>query len=90
MEGFGVPKHIVGFVLPTGYSFNLIGSTLYLSLASIFIAQAADVHMSVGTQLSMMLTLMLMSKGTAGVPRAALVILAGTLGTFRLPQEGII
>jgi proton glutamate symport protein len=89
MERFGVPKHIVGFVLPTGYSFNLTGSTLYLSLASIFIAQAADVHMSSGTQISMMLTLMLMSKGTAGVPRAALVILAGTLGTFQLPQEGI-
>src|SRR5439155_17619468 len=77
------------FVLPTGYSFNLIGSTLYLSLASIFIAQAADVRMSAGTQISMMLTLMLMSKGTAGVPRAALVILAGTLGSFHLPQEGI-
>jgi proton glutamate symport protein len=89
MERFGVPKHIVGFVLPTGYSFNLTGSTLYLSLASVFIAQAADVQMSVGTQISMMLTLMLMSKGTAGVPRAALVILAGTLGTFQLPQEGI-
>jgi proton glutamate symport protein len=89
MERFGVPKHIVGFVLPTGYSFNLTGSTLYLSLASIFIAQAADVHISVGTQISMMLTLMLMSKGTAGVPRAALVILAGTLGAFQLPQEGI-
>lgn len=89
MERFGVPKHIVGFVLPTGYSFNLIGSTLYLSLASIFITQAADIHMSVWAQVSMMLTLMLMSKGTAGVPRAALVILAGALGTFRLPQEGI-
>jgi proton glutamate symport protein len=89
MERFGVPKHIVGFVLPTGYTFNLTGSTLYLSLASVFIAQAADVHMSLGTQISMMLTLMLMSKGTAGVPRAALVILAGTLGTFQLPQEGI-
>jgi proton glutamate symport protein len=89
MERFGVPKHIVGFVLPTAYSFNLTGSTLYLSLASMFIAQAADVHMSAGTQIRMMLTLMLMSKGTAGVPRAALVILAGTLGTFQLPQEGI-
>jgi Na+/H+-dicarboxylate symporter len=89
MERFGVPKHIVGFVLPTGYSFNLTGSSLYLSLASIFIAQAADVRMSLGTQLSMMLTLMLMSKGTAGVPRAALVILAGALGAFQLPQEGI-
>ncbi len=89
MERFGIPKHIVGFVLPTGYSFNLIGSTLYLSLAAMFIAQAADVHMPIGTQISMMLTLMLMSKGTAGVPRGALVILAGALTSFQLPQEGI-
>ncbi len=89
MERFGVPKHIVGFVLPTGYSFNLTGTTLYLSLASIFIAQAAGVHMPIGTQITMMLTLMLTSKGAAGVPRAALVLLAGTLSTFQLPQEGI-
>lgn len=89
MEKFGVPKHIVGFVLPTGYSFNLDGTTLYLSLASIFIAQAAGVNMPLGTQLVMMLTLMLTSKGVAGVPRASLVILAGTLGTFGLPLEGI-
>jgi proton glutamate symport protein len=89
MERFGVPKHIVGFVLPTGYSFNLDGSTLYLSLASIFIAQAAGVHLSLGTQITMMLTLMLTSKGVAAVPRASLVILAGTLGTFHLPLEGI-
>ncbi|MBC8165610.1 MAG: dicarboxylate/amino acid:cation symporter [Bryobacteraceae bacterium] len=89
MEKFGVPKHIVGFVLPTGYSFNLDGTTLYLSLASIFVAQAAGIHMPFGTQLLMMLTLMLTSKGVAGVPRASLVILAGTLGTFGLPIEGI-
>lgn len=89
MERFGVPKHIVGFVLPTGYSFNLDGSTLYLSLASVFIAQAAGVHMPLGTQITMMLTLMLTSKGVAAVPRASLVILAGTLGTFQLPLEGI-
>ncbi len=89
MERFGVPKHIVGFVLPTGYSFNLDGSTLYLSLASVFVAQAAGVHMSLGTQIMMMLTLMLTSKGVAAVPRASLVILAGTLGTFHLPLEGI-
>lgn len=89
MERFGVPKHIVGFVLPTGYSFNLDGSTLYLSLASIFIAQAAGVHMPLGTQITMMLTLMLTSKGVAGIPRASLVILAGTLATFQLPLEGI-
>jgi len=89
MERFGVPKHIVAFVLPTGYSFNLDGSTLYLSLAAMFVAQAAGVHVPFGTQLIMMLTLMLTSKGAAGVPRASLVILAGTLATFNLPVEGI-
>ncbi|HEY3458992.1 MAG TPA: cation:dicarboxylase symporter family transporter [Bryobacteraceae bacterium] len=89
MERLGIPKHIVGFVLPTGYSFNLDGSTLYLSLASVFVAQAAGVHMPLGTQITMMLTLMLTSKGVAAVPRASLVILAGTLGTFNLPLEGI-
>jgi proton glutamate symport protein len=89
MEQFGVPKHIVAFVIPTGYSFNLDGSTLYLSLASVFVAQAAGVHLSLGQQLLMMLTLMLTSKGVAGVPRAALVILAGTLSTFHLPMEGV-
>jgi len=87
MESFGVPKHIVGFVIPTGYSFNLDGTTLYLSMASMFVAQAAGVHMSPGEQIVMMLTLMLTSKGVAGVPRAALVILAGTLTTFKLPVE---
>ncbi|MEO7146069.1 MAG: cation:dicarboxylase symporter family transporter [Bryobacteraceae bacterium] len=89
MEQFGVPKHIVAFVLPTGYSFNLTGTTLYLSLASVFVAQAAGIPFSFGQQLVMMLTLMLTSKGVAGVPRAALVILAGTLATFGLPVEGI-
>ena len=89
MERFGVPKHIVAFVIPTGYSFNLDGSTLYLSLASVFVAQAAGVDLSLGQQLLMMLTLMLTSKGVAGVPRAALVILAGTLSTFHLPMEGV-
>jgi proton glutamate symport protein len=89
MEQFGVPRHIVAFVLPTGYSFNLDGSTLYLSLASVFIAQAAGVDLTLGQQLLMMLTLMLTSKGVAGVPRAALVILAGTLASFRLPMEGV-
>jgi len=88
MEQFGVPKHIVGFVIPTGYSFNLVGSALYLSLAAVFVAQAAGVNLSFGDQLLMMLTLMLASKGVAGVPRAALVILAGTLSTFHLPMEG--
>jgi proton glutamate symport protein len=89
MEQFGVPKHIVGFVIPTGYSFNLVGSALYLSLASVFVAQAAGMHLTIGEQLAMMLTLMLTSKGVAGVPRAALVILAGTLATFKLPMEGV-
>ena len=89
MEAFGVPKHIVGFVLPTGYSFNLDGSTLYLSLASIFIAQAAGIQMPWTQQVMMMLTLMLTSKGVAAVPRASLVILAGTVAAFSLPLEGI-
>jgi proton glutamate symport protein len=84
MERFGVPKNIVGFVLPTGYSFNLDGSTLYLSLASVFVAQLAAVPMTLGQQLMLMLT----SKGVAGVPRAALVVLAATLTQFGLPLEG--
>jgi proton glutamate symport protein len=89
MEKFGVPEHIVSFVIPAGYSFNLDGSTLYLSLASVFVAQAAGVEMPLSQQLLMLLTLMLTSKGVAGVPRASLVILAGTLATFQLPVEGI-
>ncbi len=89
MVQFGVPKRIVSFVLPTGYSFNLDGSTLYLAVASVFVAQAAGVHLSLGQQLLMMLTLMLTSKGVAAVPRASLVILAGTLVSFGLPLEGV-
>jgi proton glutamate symport protein len=89
MEEFGVPRRIVSFVLPTGYSFNLDGSTLYLSLAAIFVAQAAGIELSIQTQVLMMLTLMLTSKGVAGVPRASLVILAGTLSSFGLPLEGV-
>jgi proton glutamate symport protein len=89
MERFGVPKHIVSFVLPTGYSFNLDGTTLYLSLASVFVAQAAGVEMSFGQQLVMMLTLMLTSKGVAAVPRASMVVLSGTLASFNLPLEGV-
>lgn len=88
MERFGVPKNIVGFVLPTGYSFNLDGTTLYLSLCSVFVAQLAGIDLSIGQQLVMMLTLMLTSKGVAGVPRAALVVLTATLTTFGLPLEG--
>ncbi|HZR26311.1 MAG TPA: cation:dicarboxylase symporter family transporter [Vicinamibacterales bacterium] len=88
MEEFGVPKNIVGFVLPTGYSFNLTGTTMYLSLTSIFVAQLAGVPMTLRDQLVMMLTLMLTSKGVAGVPRAALVVLTATLTQFGLPLEG--
>jgi proton glutamate symport protein len=90
MERLGVPRRIVGFVLPTGYSFNLDGTTLYLSLASIFVAQAAGVHLTFPQQLVMLFTLMLTSKGVAGVPRASLVILLGTLASFNLPVEGVI
>jgi proton glutamate symport protein len=90
MERLGVPRRIVGFVLPTGYSFNLDGTTLYLALASIFVAQAAGVHLTWTQQIIMLLTLMLTSKGVAGVPRASLVILLGTLASFNLPAEGVI
>ena len=89
MTEFGVPKRIVSFVLPTGYSFNLDGSTLYLAIASVFVAQAAGVDMTLGQQLMMMLTLMLTTKGIAAVPRASLVILSGTLASFGLPLEGV-
>jgi proton glutamate symport protein len=85
MEQFGVPRKIVAFVIPTGYSFNLDGTTLYLSLAAIFVAQAAGIHLSFAKQLLLMVTLMLTSKGVAGVPRAALVILLGTVSGFGLP-----
>jgi proton glutamate symport protein len=89
MEAFGVPRRIVAFVIPAGYSFNLAGSTLYLAVASIFVAQAAGVPLSLGQQLLMMLTLMLTSKGIAGVPRATLVVLLATAATFHLPLEPI-
>src|SRR6185436_16290616 len=89
MEALGCPRRIVSFVLPLGYTFNLDGTTLYLSLASIFVAQAAGVHLTIGQQITMMLTLMLTSKGVAGVPRASLVILAGTLASYNLPVEGV-
>ena len=89
MEKFGVPRRIVAFVMPTGYSFNLDGTTLYLSMASVFVAQAAGVDLSIGQQIIMMLTLMLTSKGVAAVPRASLVILSGTLASFGLPLEGV-
>ncbi|MEO7120441.1 MAG: cation:dicarboxylase symporter family transporter [Ginsengibacter sp.] len=85
MEKFGVPRKIVSFVIPTGYTFNLDGTTLYLSLASVFVAQAAGIEMSLGTQVVMGLTLILTSKGVAGVPRASLIILLGTVSSFGLP-----
>jgi len=89
MEALGVPRRIVAFVIPAGYSFNLAGSTVYLAVASIFVAQAAGIHLSLGQQLLMMVTLMLTSKGIAGVPRAMLVVLLATAATFHLPPEPI-
>jgi proton glutamate symport protein len=89
MEALGVPRRIVSFVIPAGYSFNLDGSTLYLAIASIFVAQAAGIHLTWGLQLLMMGTLILTSKGVAGVPRAVLVVLLATAATFRLPTEPI-
>jgi len=90
MEALGVPRRIVAFVMPTGYSFNLDGSTLYLSVGLIFVAQASGISLTLGQQLLMMLTLMLTSKGVAGVPRASLVILMGTVASFNLPTEAAI
>jgi proton glutamate symport protein len=89
MIEFGAPRRIVAFVMPTGYSFNLDGSTLYLGVASLFVAQAAGVELTLGTQLQMMLTLLITSKGIAAVPRASLVVLSATLTAFGLPLEGI-
>lgn len=89
MEGLGVSREVVAFVMPTGYSFNLDGSTLYLSLAAIFVAQVAGIHLSLGQQLLLMFTLMLTSKGVAGVSRASLIILLGTVGSFGLPTEPV-
>ncbi len=89
MIEFGVPRRIVAFVMPTGYSFNLDGSTLYLGVASLFVAQAAGVELTVAQQLLMMLTLLITSKGIAAVPRASLVVLSGTLTAFGLPLEGV-
>lgn len=90
MEQFGVPRHILAFVLPTGYSFNLVGSTLYLSLATVFVAQAAHIPLTIGDQILIVLTLMLTSKGVAGMPRATLVILLGAAATFELPEWPIL
>ena len=90
MERIGVPRQIVAFVMPTGYSFNLDGSTLYLSLCAIFVAQAAGIDLSVGQQFVLLLTLMLSSKGVAGVPRGAVVVLLGTVASFGLPVEPVL
>jgi proton glutamate symport protein len=90
MEAFGVPRRILSFVIPAGYSFNLDGSTLYLAMAMVFVAQVASVPLSFTTQIVMMGTLMLASKGVAGVPRAVLVVLLATAGTLRLPSEPIL
>ncbi len=89
LERLGVPREVVSFVVPTGYSFNLDGSTLYLSVAMLFVAQAAGVPLDTTQQLAAMGMLMLTSKGVAGVPRSALVVLAGALTAFHLPLEGV-
>jgi len=89
LERFGCDEKIVSFVLPLGYSFNLAGSMMYMTFASLFIAQSYGIHLDTGTQLSMLLVLMLTSKGIAGVPRSSLVVVAGTLATFKIPEAGI-
>jgi proton glutamate symport protein len=89
MESMGVPRPVVSFVMPTGYSFNLDGTTLYLALASVFVAQAANIPMTFSQQIIMMLTLMITSKGVAAVPRASLVILMATCASFKLPIAGV-
>jgi Na+/H+-dicarboxylate symporter len=89
LERFGCSNKIVSFVLPLGYSFNLDGSMMYMTFASLFIAQSYGIHLDLGTQLSMLLVLMLTSKGIAGVPRASLVVIAGTLATFDIPEAGL-
>jgi Na+/H+-dicarboxylate symporter len=89
LERFGCNEKIVSFVLPLGYSFNLDGSMMYMTFASLFIAQTYGIHLDSGTQMSMLLVLMLTSKGIAGVPRASLVVIAGTLATFKIPEAGL-
>lgn len=89
MERFGVPKNIVGFVMPTGYTFNLDGSTLYLAMAVMFSSQIAGINLGLNEQIIMMLALMLTSKGVAGVPRVSLIVLAGTLASFNIPLLGV-
>jgi len=89
LERFGCNNKIVSFVLPLGYSFNLVGSMMYLTFASLFLAQAYNMHLSLGQQTTMLLVLMLTSKGVAGVPRAALVVIAGTMAMFNIPEAGL-
>jgi len=89
LEKFGCKDKIVSFVLPLGYSFNLDGSMMYMTFASLFIAQAYNIHLPLGQQLTMLLILMLTSKGIAGVPRASLVVIAGTIATFNIPEAGL-
>jgi len=89
LEKFGCKDKIVSFVLPLGYSFNLDGSMMYMTFASLFIAQAYGIHLPLGQQLTMLLILMLTSKGIAGVPRASLVVIAGTIATFNIPEAGL-
>jgi len=89
LERFGCNNKIVSFVLPLGYSFNLDGSMMYMTFASLFIAQAYNIHLSFGHQLTMLLILMITSKGIAGVPRASLVVIAGTLSLFKIPEAGL-
>jgi len=89
LQRFGCDEKVVSFVLPLGYSFNLDGSMMYMTFASLFIAQSYGIHLDTGTQISMLLVLMLTSKGIAGVPRASLVVIAGTLATFKIPEAGL-
>jgi Na+/H+-dicarboxylate symporter len=90
LQRFGAPRRIVSFVLPLGYSFNLDGSMMYCTFATLFIAQAYGIHMSLAQQVTMLLLLMVTSKGMAGVPRASLVVIAATLPAFHLPEAGLL
>jgi Na+/H+-dicarboxylate symporter len=90
LERFGCRNRIVSFVLPLGYSFNLDGSMMYMTFASLFIAQAYGIELSLGDQVTMLLTLMITSKGIAGVPRASLVVIAGTVASFGIPEAGLV
>jgi proton glutamate symport protein len=90
MEEFGVPRWIVSFVIPTGYTFNMTGSSIYLSMAALFAAQAAGLHLGAGQQFMLLATLMLTSKGIAGVPRATLVILLAAASSFQIPAAAVL